>query len=150
MHVCKFYHIYPTDCLHLVPLLCMNGFWQTLASVSTVKKYTFYHAEQLLCMKYRLNPQSKVAKLTIADIVDELHGHNILPLDRVLWQMIVVHIHMPKLLYIHFMFSVIIPICMSVFSSYFQQKCLTNLSFAALFTCLRFPDAKIVVTRGEY
>jgi hypothetical protein len=25
-------------------------------------------------MKYRLNPQSKVAKLTIADVVKELHG----------------------------------------------------------------------------
>jgi len=101
-------------------------------------------------MKCRLNPQNRVAKLTIADIVNELHGHNSLPLDRVLWQMSVVHIHMPILLYIHLMFSFIIPICMPVFPSDFQQRFLMNLSLAACVTCLRFPDAKIVITHGEY
>ena len=100
-------------------------------------------------MKYRLNPQSKVAKLTIADVGKESHGHNSLPLDRVLRQMSVGHSHMPKLLYIHFMFSVIIPIYMSVFPSDFQQKFLVNLSFAACLTCLIFPYANIVITLGE-
>jgi hypothetical protein len=98
-------------------------------------------------MKYRLNPQSKVAKLTVAGVVKELRGHS-LPLDRVLWQMSVVHIHIPKLLYIHFMFSVIIPICMSVVPSDFQQKFLMNLSFAACLTGLMFPYANFVITNN--
>ena len=88
-------------------------------------------------------------KVTVAGVVKELHGRNSLPLDRVLWQMSVVHIHMPKLLSIHFLFSVIIPICMFVFPSDFQQKFLINLSFAACLTCLMFPYANIVITLGE-
>jgi len=67
----------------------------------------------------------------------------------VLWRMSAVHIQMPKLLYIHFMFSVTIPICLSVFPSDFQQKFLMNLSFATCLTCLMFPYANIIITLGE-